>query len=92
MFEARSIMKQLLSNHYQDFVIASPTAPLYLIRPSAWLKTKFGRVNRGSAYYRTTVRRVGKSQIEVTFDLPPTIKQQMHRAIEAGKQIRLLVL
>lgn len=85
-------MKQILTSHYQDFVIASPTTPLYLIRPSAWFKSKFGKPDRTKAYYRTTVRRVGKTKIEVTFDLPPTIKQQMHRAIEAGKQIRLMVL
>lgn len=85
-------MKQLLSSHYQDFVIAGPTAPLYLIRPAAWFKSKFGKPVKGGQYYRTTVRRVGKTKIEVTFDLPPTIKQQMHNAIQAGKQIRLMVL
>ncbi len=85
-------MKQSL-NHYQDFVIAGSTAPLYLIRPMAWLNSKLGhKSTRKNQFYRTTVRRVGKSKIEVTFDLPPTIKQQMHRAIEAGKQIRLMVL
>jgi hypothetical protein len=80
------------AKHYQDFVIAAPTAPLYWIRPVAWLKNKLGKPARSGRYYGTTVRRVGKTKIEVTFDLPPSIKKQMHNAIEAGKQIRLFVL
>ncbi len=84
-------MKQPMAGaHYQDFVIGAPTTLLRLAKPFFWLGGRLGK--HPTPYYGTTVRRVGKSKIEVTFDLPPTIKQQMHKAIQAGKQIRLLVL
>ncbi|MBI3983814.1 hypothetical protein HY346_00780 [Candidatus Microgenomates bacterium] len=78
--------------HYQDFVITTPTSAFYVARPLAWLITRLGWGPKHINYYGTTVRRIGKTKIEVTFDLPPTIKQLMHEAIAAGKQIRLFVL
>lgn len=78
--------------HYQDFVIGSPKATFYIMRPISWLLTKLGLAKKHPLYYGTSIRRVGNTKIEVTFDLPPTIKQQMHSAIQAGKQIRLFVL
>ena len=85
-------MKQIKPRHYEDFVIGTPSWLLYLIRPWAWLLASFGRQVPASRYYSTSIRRVGRNKIEVTFDLPPTIKQQMNKAIAAGKSIRLFVL
>lgn len=77
---------------YQDFVIGTPSWLLYLVRALTWVMYHFFGKSPKVSYYGTTVRRVGKSKIEVTFDLPPTIKQQMSKAIESGKAIRLFVL
>ena len=77
--------------HYQDFVISTPSPLFYGLKPLVWLWARFSK-SASARYYGTTIRRVGKSKIEVTFDLPPTVKQQMHKAIEAGKTIRLFVL
>ncbi len=85
-------MKQIKPRHYEDFVIGTPSWLLYLIRPIGWLMTRLGKQVPISQYYGTSVRRVGKNKVEVTFDLPPRVKQQMIRAIEAGKSIRLFVL
>lgn len=85
-------MSQVRASNYQDFVIGTPKATFYVMRPVSWLLVKFGLIKTRPNYYGTMVRRVGTSKIEVTFDLPPNIKQQMSSAIEAGKQIRLFVL
>ena len=74
---------------YQDFIISDASAikPLRLVRH--WLRLKVHLPLR--AFHGTSVRRVGRNKIEVTFDLPPKVRQQMHQAIRAGKQIRLYV-
>ena len=84
-------MKRSRTRHYEDFVIGTPSGLFYLMRPLVWVWAQFGKSKRAK-YYGTSIRRVGKSKIEVTFDLPPTVKQQMARAIKAGKAIRLFVL
>lgn len=74
---------------YQDFIIsdASTTKPGQLFKH--WFRLKIRRPAK--AFYGTQVRRIGKSRIEVTFELPPKVRQQMQRAVESGKQIRLYV-
>ncbi|MBI4101169.1 hypothetical protein HY441_01690 [Candidatus Microgenomates bacterium] len=85
-------MQRGRSKHSQDFIISTSPTWLRWARPLLWLGLRLKGRKYQASYYRTTIRRVGKSKIEVNFDLPPNIKQQMHKAIEAGKQIRLFVL
>lgn len=80
------------NKHYQDFVISSAPASMRWLHPLLWLGLKLKGRKSQASFYRTTIRRVGKSKMEVTFDLPPTVKQQMSKAVEAGKGIRLFVL
>lgn len=72
------------NKQYQDFVISS--------MPSS--KRFFGSLLRSRlprTYYGAKVRRYGRGQAEVTFDLPASITRQMQAAIRSGKQIRVFV-
>lgn len=80
------------SRHHQDFIISSSPTWLRWLHPLLWLGLKIKGRKYQANYYGTTIRRVGKSKIEVNFDLPPTVKQQMSNAVAAGKSIRLFVL
>jgi hypothetical protein len=80
------------SKHSQDFIISTAPAWFRWLHPLLWLGLMAKGRKSQATYYRTTIRRVGKSKIEVNFDLPPALKKQIHTAIEAGKQIRLFVL
>lgn len=84
-------MKTTTTRYYEDFVIGTPSNIFYFLRPLVWAYNVVKK-DKSRKYYQTQVRRVGKSKIEVTFDLPPAVKQKMHKAIESGKQIRLFVL
>lgn len=80
------------NQHYQDFVISSSPTWMRWLHPLLWLGLKAKGRKYQASYYRTTIRRIGKSKMEVTFDLPPNVKQQMSKAVAAGKGIRLFVL
>ncbi len=75
---------------YQDFVIADLATHLSQLSRFKRLVRRLG-LKRASGHYITSVRRVAGTRAEVTFELPPSIKQQMQEAIVAGKQIRLYV-
>jgi hypothetical protein len=75
---------------YQDFIISDARSTTVWDFIKHWLRLKTKRAARST--YGTQVRRVGKHKVELTFDLPPTIRQRMQRAVSSGKQIRLVVL
>lgn len=83
--------KSRASRNYEDFVIGAPSRFFYFLRPFVWAWARLGKTD-STRYYGTSIRRVGTSKVEVTFDLPPTVKERMQRAVAAGKQIRLFVL
>lgn len=80
------------SKNSQDFIISTSPKLLRWLHPLLWMALRLKGRKYQASYYRTTIRRVGKSKIEVNFDLPVTVKQQMRQAVEAGKSIRLFVL
>lgn len=72
------------STNYQDFVISSvPSSKRFLRRLTGKRLPK--------TYYGARIRRYGRGQAEVTFELPASITAQMRAAIMSGKQIRVFV-
>jgi hypothetical protein len=70
--------------NYQDFVISSVPSSKRILR--RLLGVKLPRT-----YYGAKVRRYGRGNAEVTFELPARITAQMQTAIQNGKQIRVFV-
>lgn len=71
-------------NNYQDFVISSVPSSKRILR-----RLLGARLPR--TYYGAKVRRYGRGNAEVTFELPARITAQMQTAIQNGKQIRVFV-